>query len=277
MHKIAALIRAGWLAATSYRFGIVMSFASLVIGVVPVYFVTQALQSQMSTVIAGEGNQFFAFIVVGMSTLTVISATLYALPTALQTGTSTGTIEAMLATPTGVPTLLAGLAGYDVLYALLRATVVLVAAAVMGAHLTLDRIGAVLPVLALVILARHPLRRDCRGHGAGLPNARPAAAAGVHAVDVPRRRVLPDPRHPRSSEIHCGRSSTLVRPASDPCGPAGGEAARGRVARAAGARGVRGRPGRRERPLVPGRAPLCTTGRHARAVLIGATPASELA
>ena len=156
MHKIAALIRAGWLAATSYRFGIVMSFASLVIGVVPVYFVTQALQSQMSTVIAGEGNQFFAFIVVGMSTLTVISATLYALPTALQTGTSTGTIEAMLATPTGVPTLLAGLAGYDVLYALLRATVVLVAAVVMGAHLTLDRIGAVLPVLALVILAHIP-------------------------------------------------------------------------------------------------------------------------
>jgi ABC-2 type transport system permease protein len=156
MHKIGALIRAGWLAATSYRFGIVMSFASLIIGVVPVYFVTQALQSQMSTVIAGEGDQFFAFIVVGMSTLTIISATLYALPTALQTGTTTGTIEAMLATPTGVPTLLAGLAGYDVLYALLRASVVLVAAAVMGAHLTLDRIGAVLPVLVLVILAHIP-------------------------------------------------------------------------------------------------------------------------
>ncbi|HUQ84459.1 MAG TPA: ABC transporter permease [Gemmatimonadaceae bacterium] len=157
MHKIGALIRAGWLAATSYRFGVVMSFASLIVGVVPVYFVTRALQSTMSNVIVGEGDQFFAFIIVGMASLTLISATLYALPTALQTGTATGTIEAMLATPTGVPTLLAGLAGYDVLYALLRATVVLLAAAVMGAHLPFDRILAVLPVVALVILAHIPI------------------------------------------------------------------------------------------------------------------------
>jgi ABC-2 type transport system permease protein len=92
-----------------------------------------------------------------MSSLTVISATLYALPTALQTGTSTGTIEAMLATPTNVPTLLAGLAGYDVLYALLRATVVLLAATVMGAHLAWDRILAVAPVIALIILAHVPI------------------------------------------------------------------------------------------------------------------------
>lgn len=156
MHKIGALIRAGWLAATSYRFGVVMSFASLIVGVVPVYFVTQALQTTMSTVIAGEGDQFFAFIVVGMSCLTIISATLYALPTALQTGTTTGTIEAMLATPTGVPTLLAGLAGYDVLYAMLRAAVVLIAAAVMGAHLSFDRVLAVIPVIVLIVLAHVP-------------------------------------------------------------------------------------------------------------------------
>ena len=157
MHKIGALIRAGWLAATSYRFGVVMSFASLIVGVVPVYFVTRALQSTMASIIVGEGDQFFAFIIVGMASLTILSATLYALPTALQTGTSTGTIEAMLATPTGVPTLLAGLAGYDVLYALLRASVVLLAAAVMGAHLSFDRILAVLPVIALVILAHIPI------------------------------------------------------------------------------------------------------------------------
>ena len=157
MYKIAALIRAGWLAATSYRLGVIMSFGALILGVVPVFFVTRALQPTMASVIAGEGDQFFAFIILGMTVLTVVSAALSALPTALQTGATTGTIEALLATPTPVPTLLAGLAGYEVLYAILRASVVLLAAVVMGAHVAWDRLGAVIPILLLVILAHIPI------------------------------------------------------------------------------------------------------------------------
>ena len=157
MYKDAALIRAGWLAATSYRLGVIMSFGALILGVVPVFFVTRALQPAMAGVIAGEGDQFFSFIIIGMTVLTVVSAALYALPNALQTGATTGTIEALLATPTPVPTLLAGLAGYEVLYAMLRAGVVLLAAVVMGAHLAWDRFGAVVPILLLVVLAHIPI------------------------------------------------------------------------------------------------------------------------
>ena len=157
MHKVAALVRAGWLAATSYRLGVVMSFGALILGVIPVFFVTRALQPTMAGVIAGEGDQFFAFIILGMTVLTVVSAALDALPKALQNGATTGTIEALMATPTPMPTLLAGLAGYEVLYAMLRATVVLLAAVVMGAQLSWDRMGAVAPILLLVILAHIPI------------------------------------------------------------------------------------------------------------------------
>ena len=148
MHKVLALVRASWLAASSYRLGFVFSFGSLVLSVVPIFFITGALQSTMANVIRGQGGQYFAFLVLGLITLNVVSSTIYALPGGLQTATSTGTLEALLATPTSVTALLAGLSGYEVLLSLVRGLVMLVAAGVLGAHVAWLQLGASLPIIA---------------------------------------------------------------------------------------------------------------------------------
>ena len=157
MHKAWALIRANWLAASSYKLGFVMSFGSLVLSIVPIFFVARALQTTMANVIQGQGDQYFAFLVVGLISLNLVTSTIYALPGGLQNATSTGTLEAMLATPTSITALLVGLSGYEILFSLLRSAVMLVAAGLLGAHVEWLRLGASLPIIGLVVLAHLPI------------------------------------------------------------------------------------------------------------------------
>jgi len=129
----------------------------MIVTIVPMFFVAGALQSTMASKIQGQGDQYFAFLVVGLISLNLVSATIYALPGGLQTATSTGTLEALLATPTSVSVLLLGLSGYEVLLSLLRGFVMLVAAGFFGAHIAWLQLGASLPIIALVVLAHLPI------------------------------------------------------------------------------------------------------------------------
>ncbi len=147
MHKVWALIRSNGLAASSYKMGFVFSFGSLVLSIVPIFFISGALQKTMADVIRGQGDQYFAFLVVGLIALNVVSSTVHALPGGLQTATSTGTLEALLA----------GLSGYEVLLSLLRGLVMLIAAGFLGAHIAWLRLGASIPIVALVVLAHLPI------------------------------------------------------------------------------------------------------------------------
>jgi ABC-2 type transport system permease protein len=157
MHKVWALVRSNWLAASSYKLGFVFSFGSLVLSIVPIFFVTRALQTTMADVIRGQGDQYFAFLVVGLISLNLVSSTIYALPGGLQNATSTGTLEALLATPTSVSALLVGLSGYEVLFSLVRGAVMLIAAGFMGARVEWAQLGASIPIITLVVLAHLPI------------------------------------------------------------------------------------------------------------------------
>ena len=157
MHKVWALVRSNWLAATSYKLSFMFSFGSLILSVVPIFFISGALQKTMAGVIKGQGDQYFAFLIVGLIALNVVSSTVHALPGGLQTATSTGTLEALLATPTSVSALVTGLSGYEVLLALLRGFVMLVAAGLLGAHVAWLQLGASIPIVALVVLAHLPI------------------------------------------------------------------------------------------------------------------------
>lgn len=157
MHKIWALIRASWLSASSYKLGVVFSFGSLILSVIPIFFVTRALQTTMADVIKGQGDQYFAFLIIGLIALNIVTSTIYALPGGLQNATSTGTLEALLATPTSVTAMLIGLSGYEVLFSLVRSLVMLLTAAVLGAQIEWLKLGASLPIIGLVVLAHLPI------------------------------------------------------------------------------------------------------------------------
>ena len=107
-----ALTRASWRTARSYRVSFFLAFVSLAVTIVPVYFVATALQPFMATRIAEEGREYFGFVLLGTAMLTLVSPALSSFASAVSGGLSSGFFEALLVTPTPLPSLLAGQTGY---------------------------------------------------------------------------------------------------------------------------------------------------------------------
>jgi ABC-type polysaccharide/polyol phosphate export permease len=156
MRDIVALVRASWLSATSYRVAMVWSFASLVAIVVPVYFVANALQPLMQDSIRSEGGHYFAFLLVGLVATQFVTASLTALPSAIQGGIGTGTFEALLSTRARLPALLIGLIGYRFVWTALRMIVLLAAGLLLGVSFAFERGFTALVILALIVVAHLP-------------------------------------------------------------------------------------------------------------------------
>src|SRR5262245_28367419 len=135
MRNTFALIKASWLAASSYRLRLLLSIASLLGVVVPVYFVAHALQPVMARAIAQEGGQYFGCLTLGMAAILMLPSAVNSLPSEVGAGINTGTLEALLATPARLPAILAGLIGFNVLWMVMRGALLLVAAWFLGAQL----------------------------------------------------------------------------------------------------------------------------------------------
>ena len=157
MREILALVRAQWLIATSYRTRFVFSLLSVLVAIVPVFFVAQALQSLLADAIATQGGQLFSFIVVGTIALLFITSALTTMAGAIGGGISTGIWEALLATPARVWALLGGLTAYDLLWTLARSIVLLLAAWALGARIAWSGAALSLGVLVLIVLAYLPI------------------------------------------------------------------------------------------------------------------------
>jgi ABC-2 type transport system permease protein len=151
-----AIARAEWRAATSYRLATALSVAGLLVLIVPVYFIANALQPVVGGSIAAEGDRYFPFLLLGMITFSLLSAAVTGLPAALRSGIATGTLEAMLATPTPISALLAGLTGQRLAWATLRGVVLLLAGWALGAHFAWGRLGMAIVIVALIVLAHLP-------------------------------------------------------------------------------------------------------------------------
>ena len=152
MREAMALIRARWLTIASYRMQTVFSFFGLLVSVVPIYFVSRALQPMMASSIQNQGGQYFAFVVLGLVSYAFINTATSALHTAFSSDISNGSLEAVLATPISIPALLAGMFGQAFLWTLLRTSMVFTGAAVLGADIVWSRGLIAVLVLALTVL-----------------------------------------------------------------------------------------------------------------------------
>jgi ABC-2 type transport system permease protein len=154
--KALALVRSNWQAAVSYRVNMTLSMASLLVALVPLYFVARALDPLMAESIAAQGGDYFSFLLVGMVVFTFLNTAVNTLPGALRGGISNGTLEAMLATPTSLPTLLSGMMGYGFAWTGVRALILFTGGVVLGMQLAFGMLVPALVILCLIILAYVP-------------------------------------------------------------------------------------------------------------------------
>ncbi len=153
MRGAAALVRAQWLTHTSYRVGVILSFVALAATIVPVYFIADALQPVVGTSIQGEGEQYFGFLVIGLASLYLVGAALTSLPEAVGGGIHSGTLEALFCTPASVPTILCGLVGFPLMWAGIRAAILVVMLAALGGSVVWTGLPLALVATVLTVLA----------------------------------------------------------------------------------------------------------------------------
>jgi ABC-2 type transport system permease protein len=150
------MIRASWLVGTSYRMAMLTSLGSLVVTVIPVYFIAHALQPMMAKSIASQGGEYFGFVLIGIITFMFLGLAVNALPGVIRGSVSSGTLEAYLTTPTRLPTVLAGAVSYDFLWSFARALILITTGALLGAHIAWARSLAAVGILGLIVLAYLP-------------------------------------------------------------------------------------------------------------------------
>jgi ABC-type polysaccharide/polyol phosphate export permease len=114
MHKLFAVARAYSLSMLTYRTRTLVSLVTVLVAVVPVYFVAAALQPLAARAIASESTEYFTYLIVGSSLI--------------NSYINSGTLEQLLTTPIRWPSLLAGLSAYGFGWVALRALALLVVA-----------------------------------------------------------------------------------------------------------------------------------------------------
>lgn len=153
MRSIIALTRVAWLSGTSYRLATLMQFASVIVSVVPLYFIATAVQDIAATSIQAEGGRYFSFVVIGVAAIYVLAAALGAIPSAIAGNIGSGVFESLLVTRTSLPKLLIGLSGYPVSLSLLRAAALVIGGTFFGLRVSPTMIPAALVIVGLMAIA----------------------------------------------------------------------------------------------------------------------------
>lgn len=156
MRSAWALMRTSWLSATSYRVRIILSFVGLVFSVIPMYFVANAIDPMAAQAIQGESERYFPFVLMGLIVLTFVGTAVTTLPAQVQSGITTGTLEALIATRTRLPVILAGLMGYPVAWTAIRATLMLAVGTLLGASVDWSALPAGMLIVTLIIVTHIP-------------------------------------------------------------------------------------------------------------------------
>lgn len=153
MRSALALMRAAWLSAVSYRLATLLSFASVIASVIPIFFIAGAVQEVAAESIRPESSSYFGFVIVGLASVYLLSAATSAIPSAIAGGIGSGTFEALLVTRTPLPVILIGLGGYPLVQSALRAAVLVGGAAALGVEFSWLMLPAVLLILATMVAA----------------------------------------------------------------------------------------------------------------------------
>ncbi|WP_028065226.1 ABC transporter permease [Solirubrobacter soli] len=146
--KLPAFVRRDWKIALSYRAVFLADVLGLATQVIVFYFVAELVDPGTLPLYGGTVPSYLAFVVIGLVVNLTAGVLLYTVAGALRQEQLTGTMEALLATPTTGATLQFGSVAYTLILVPIRATVLLGAISLLfGLDLELSGIPAALVIL----------------------------------------------------------------------------------------------------------------------------------
>ena len=150
MRKVLAMARASWLTALSYRLDTFFSFTGLLVGIIPLYFVSRALQPMMASSIRTQAPEYFGFLMIGLFAFSFATVAVGAVHGALSSEISSGSLEALVSTPTSVPVLILGMVAQPFSMHVIKGVFVFIAACLLGLHVVWMSSVTALFILALI-------------------------------------------------------------------------------------------------------------------------------
>jgi ABC-2 type transport system permease protein len=127
---IGALARRDWRVTRSYRTALVSDLLFGFLNLVTYYYISKTVKPGGGTNLDGAPS-YFAFAAVGIALTVVLQASVLGLSRRLREEQLTGTLEALVAQPISTPELAAGVAGFPFIFAVTRAFLYLLLAALL--------------------------------------------------------------------------------------------------------------------------------------------------
>ena len=153
-HKALLFLRRDFLIQLSYRFAFILQLFGILFSTASFYFIAKLFGSATAPYLSNYGGDYFSFVLIGIAFVGYQGVALHSFSDAIRTGQVTGTLEAMLVTPTRLSTLLLSSSLWNFVLTSLRVVIyLLMGIFLFGANLRQANVLAALVILGLSIPA----------------------------------------------------------------------------------------------------------------------------
>jgi ABC-2 type transport system permease protein len=154
MRRLGAFLVRDFHIETSYRTAFLFTIGGVVVRALLFFFLSEFIERAAGGMLGEYGGDYFSFVIIGIALGGYFTTGLTGFSKALRRSQTTGTLEAMIMTPTPVSWLVVGSAAWSYLYTTFRVLVyLLVGALFLGLDLSRANYPAALLVLLLSIVS----------------------------------------------------------------------------------------------------------------------------
>jgi ABC-2 type transport system permease protein len=113
LQKIFAFIKRDFNKAISYRLSFILQFFGIFLTIFTFYFLSRLFGSATIPYLKSYGGDYFSFVLIGIAFSGYLQVSLRSLSTTIRDAQMTGTLESLLVTQTGIPTIILASSAYS--------------------------------------------------------------------------------------------------------------------------------------------------------------------
>lgn len=152
--KLIAFLKKDFLITMSYKFNVLLEFGKMSVTIFAFYFISKTFSDTLSPFLQRYGGSYFSFVLVGYSISNFVSVGLNAFSAEIRSAQVEGTLEALLATPTSIYTILIGNSIWSFLEAFINSIILLLIGVVFfNFHISVTSAVFILFILLLTLIA----------------------------------------------------------------------------------------------------------------------------
>lgn len=118
--KLYAFLKRDFIDAVSYKFYFISSVLEIFFSSAAFYFISKLISGSDSSSLAPYGGDYFSFVIVGIAFSGILNVFQRGLQEIIRKAQLTGTLEALLVTRTGIPTILIGSSLFPFIFSLAK-------------------------------------------------------------------------------------------------------------------------------------------------------------